>query len=276
MDRESVGAKIKALRQARGLSGKELADRTGLSAAAISKFENGLLRPTDNLIESVIKALHLNASETYALRELSTFVNSQLARWTVDAKQITSNQINIGIREKNSKTIRGFFNQVIPGPLQCERYMSAVFDTLITSEGKNLTQLVKSRLKRQKILDSKQTSLTFVLGEGALRTCLKSTRVLRDQLKHLLSVIEAYPSTEIRVLPWQKVLNRFILDSFVIYDERTVNIEGLKSELDLWTKEDVSYYVDTMNFLVSASLPPAASKEFIKRVLNDLEKGGYV
>lgn len=276
MDRESVGAKIKALRQARGLSGKELADRTGLSAAAISKFENGLLRPTDNLIESVIEALNLNAAETYALRELSAFVNSQLARWTVDAKQITSNQINIGIREKNSKTIRGFFNQVIPGPLQCESYISAVFDTLITSEEKNLTQLVKSRLKRQKILDSKQTSLTFVLGEGALRTCLKSPRVLRDQLKHLLSVIDAYPSTEIRVLPWQKVLSRFILDSFVIYDERTVNIEGLKSELDLWTKEDVSYYVDTMNFLVSASLPPAASKEFIKRVLNDLEKGGYV
>ncbi len=276
MDRESVGAKIKALRQARGLSGKELADRTGLSAAAISKFENGLLRPTDNLIESVIEALNLNAAETYALRELSAFVNSQLARWTVDAKQITSNQINIGIREKNSKTIRGFFNQVIPGPLQCESSISAVFDTLSTSEEKNLTQLVKSRLKRQKILDSKQTSLTFVLGEGALRTCLKSPRVLRDQLKHLLSVIDAYPSTEIRVLPWQKVLSRFILDSFVIYDERTVNIEGLKSELDLWTKEDVSYYVDTMNFLVSASLPPAASKEFIKRVLNDLEKGGYV
>lgn len=276
MDRESVGAKIKALRKARGLSGKDLADRTGLSGAAISKFENGLLRPTDNFIEAVIEALNLNASESYTLRELSAFVNSQFARWTLNAKQVTTNQINIRIREKNSKIIRGFFNQVIPGPLQCEEYIRAVFESLIISEKESLNQLIKSRLKRQKILGSRHTSLTFVLGEGALRTCFKSTRVLKEQLKHLLSIIDDYPATEIRVLPWQKILNRFILDTFVIYDERTVNIEGLKGELDLWTHEDVSYYVDTMNFLVSASLPPAASKEFIKRVLHDLEKGDYI
>ncbi len=63
MDRESVGAKIKALRQSRGLKGKDLADRTGLSAAAISKFENGLLRPTDTLIDAVVKALDLTSKE---------------------------------------------------------------------------------------------------------------------------------------------------------------------------------------------------------------------
>jgi hypothetical protein len=64
------------------------------------------------------------------------------------------------------------------------------------------------------------------------------------------------------------------MDSFILYDERTVNIEVLKGELDLWTGEDVSYYIETMNYLISASLSPAASKEFIKRVVNELEKEG--
>ena len=274
MDRESVGARIKALRKSRGLRGKDLADKTGLSAAAISKFENGLLRPTDNFIEAVIEALNLSSAETYALRELSTFVNSQFARWSLNQKQVKTNQINIGIREKNSKTIRSYFNQVIPGLLQSEDYMRVVFENLIRPEKDNVDLLVRSRLKRQTILKSKRTSLTFVLGEGALRTCFSSRSVLKGQLKRLMEIIDTCPSTEIRVLPWQKVLNRFVIDSFVIYDERTVNIEVLKGELDLWTEEDVAFYVDTMNYLVSVSLSPAASRGFIKRIIKDLDKDG--
>jgi hypothetical protein len=32
--------------------------------------------------------------------------------------------------------------------------------------------------------------------------------------------------------------------------------------------------VDTMNYLVSASLPPAGSKDFIREILEDLKKRG--
>ncbi len=274
MDRESVGARIKALRKSQGLRGKDLADRTGLSAAAISKFENGLLRPTDNFIESVIQALELPSADAYALRELAALVNSQFARWSLNQKQVKTNQINAGIREKNSRVIRTYFNQIIPGLLQSEDYMHIIFRSLVRPEKDNVNQLVKSRLRRQKILKSKRTSLTFVLGEGALRTCFNSKSVQKNQLKRLIEIIDSCPSTEIRILPWQKVLHRFILDSFVIYDERTVNIEVLKGELDLWTDEDVAFYVDTMNYLVSASLSPAASREFIKRIIQDLDKDG--
>ena len=97
---------------------------------------------------------------------------------------------------------------------------------------------------------------------------------LRDQLEHLVKTIDRYPSVEIRILPFYKTVSRLILESFVIYDERTVNIEVLKGELDLWTEEDVAFYVDTMNYLVSASLPPAASKDFIREILEDLKKRG--
>jgi transcriptional regulator with XRE-family HTH domain len=276
VDRESVGAKIKALRQERGITGKVLAKKTGLSAAAISKFEHGQLRPTEQFVESVITALELTPSETYALRELTAFVNSQFARWTLSQNQVTTNQINVGIREKNCKTIRTFFNQMMPGLLQSEDYARVIFQHLAQPDNDNFDKLVKSRLKRQQILNSKRTSLTFVLGEGALRTCFGSVSVLKGQLKKLIEIIDSSSSTEIRVLPWHKVLSKFILDSFVIYDERTVNIEVLKGELDLWTHDDVTYYVDTMNYLVSASLSPAASKEFIRDIIQDLEKQEYV
>ncbi len=276
MDRESVGNKIKALRKSRGLTGKDLAERIGLSGAAVSKFENGLLRPSETFIESVIEALDLSSSETYQLRELSSFVNSQFARWTLSSNQVTANQINIGIREKNSKTIRFFSNQLIPGLLQSESYTRVVFQNLAIPDKNSFERLIKSRAKRQGILKGKQTTLTFVLGEGAIRTCYGNVSVLKEQLKRLIYVMDTHQAAEIRVLPWHKILNRFILDSFVIYDERTVNIEVLKGELDLWTGEDVAYYIDTMNYLVGASLSPSASRDYIKGVIQDLEKAEYV
>ncbi len=272
MDRESVGAKIKALRQSRGLKGKDLAERTGLSAAAISKFENGLLRPTETLIEAVIEALDLSAQEAYALRELSSFVNSQFARWSTNSKSIATNQHNHGIREKNSKVIRGYYNQIIPGILQSERYMAVVFETLVRSDRASIVELIRARKKRQKILVNKKMSFAFVLNEGALRTCIGARDALIDALYHLIHIIDTYPSVEIRVLPWNKVLNRVLIDSFDIFDERNVNIEVMQGELDLWTTDDVAYYVDTMNYLTSVSLSPAASREFIEGIIKDIGK----
>ena len=271
VDRESVGAKIKELRKQRGITGKELAEKTGFSAAAISKFENGLLRPTDHFIEAAIEALELTPSETYVIRELSAFVNSQFARWSLDREQVTSNQVTIGNRERNARTIRTFYNQIIPGLLQSERYMRTIFEMIVRPKDGKLSQLVKSRLKRQAILNNKQVSMTFVLGEAALRTCFGNTLTLMDQLEHLVETIDRFPSVEIRVLPCHKEVHRLILESFVIYDERTVNIEVLKGELDLWTEEDVSFYIETMNYLISTSLAPAASKDFIRDIMSGLE-----
>lgn len=272
MDRESVGAKIKALRQSRGLKGKDLADRTGLSAAAISKFENGLLRPTDTLIEAVITALDLTSKEAFALRELSSFVNSQFARWSTNTKSIVTNQRNYSIRERNSRIIRGYYNQIIPGILQSEKYMSVVFETLLRSEREDISELIRARKRRQKILLNKRMSFTYVLNEGALRTCIGSRDALIDALHHLIHIIDTFHSVEIRVLAWNKVLNRVLLDSFDIFDERNVNIEVMQGGLDLWTTDDVAYYVDTMNYLTSASLSPAASRDFIEGVIRDISK----
>lgn len=271
MDRESVGAKIRELRKSRGVTGKDLASRIGLSAAAVSKFESGRLRPTEAFIEAVIQALQMPGRDAFALRELSAFVNSQFARWSLDQKSLASNQISHAMRERNSRSIRSYFNQIVPGLLQSESYMREIFQVLVDPTKADINRLVRERIKRQKILSNNRKQFTFVLAEGALRTCFNSPRILKEQLIHLQYVIRSYPTVEVRVLPWQTVLQRFVLDSFIIFDERTVNIEVSKGELDLWTADDVSYYIDTMNYLSSASFSPIESSSFIEDILQNLE-----
>ena len=53
----SVGDSIKALRTERGLTIRELAARTGLSAAAISRWESGQRVPSVDSFNKVVTAL---------------------------------------------------------------------------------------------------------------------------------------------------------------------------------------------------------------------------
>lgn len=53
----SVGDSIKALRAERGLTIRELATRTGLSAAAISRWESGQRVPSVDSFNRVMTAL---------------------------------------------------------------------------------------------------------------------------------------------------------------------------------------------------------------------------
>jgi len=270
VDRTVIGKKIRNLRQQLGISGKLFAEKTGFSPAAISKFERGLLRPTDDFIEKTIRALNLSKEKAHPLKELVALFNSQFKRWSVDSKQLEQNQKFIAQREKNSNTIRSYWNQIIPGLLQTENYMRAVIRSFSNEDEISLEKVITARLKRQRILSQEKRSFVFVLGEGSLRTCIQSREVLFEQLDYLTSIIHSFPSVEIRVLPFSKNLARTPMHHYILYDERTVEIEVNKGQLDLWTEEDVQYHIELMNYLVSLSVPPAKSLDLITEIKNSL------
>jgi transcriptional regulator with XRE-family HTH domain len=272
MERASVGTRIRELRRSKNLSGKDLAERTGFSAAAISKFERGLLRPNQAFIDKVIEALELSTNDAHALKELGAFFNSQFQRWSLNSDEVEHIQELVGQRESNASSIRCFNNQVIPGLLQSESYMRAVFASLSGKPGEDLNKLVKARRHRQRILAQRKRTFVFVLGEGSLRSSFQSPSILRDQLEHLEKLATKFSNLEIRILPFSKTLTRFVLHHFVLYDERSVNIEVIRGDLDLWTPDDVNYYIELMNYLVSASLPLAKSKEMISSLKREMSQ----
>jgi transcriptional regulator with XRE-family HTH domain len=52
-----VGVRVRELRQARGLSGRELASRAGVSAGYLSRLENGRLSPTVSTLTRIMRAM---------------------------------------------------------------------------------------------------------------------------------------------------------------------------------------------------------------------------
>ena len=60
---ESLGARIKRLRQERELTLQDVADELGLTPAAISHWESGRIIPKSKKLQDLAKALRVSAAE---------------------------------------------------------------------------------------------------------------------------------------------------------------------------------------------------------------------
>src|SRR5690606_1639571 len=64
-EHDSVGATLRAARQARGLSLQELATQSGVSVGMISQVERGLANPSMRLLTSLRRALNITLQEMF-------------------------------------------------------------------------------------------------------------------------------------------------------------------------------------------------------------------
>src|SRR5665647_506696 len=78
-DAQHVGSRIRKLRQAKGISARDLADRASLTPSYISRIENGKVSPTVATLGKVVQAM----GETFA----SLFGNSQAEGPVVRARE---------------------------------------------------------------------------------------------------------------------------------------------------------------------------------------------
>jgi len=75
----NIGAKLRALRKAKGFTTQEIADKVNVSQSYISRFENGRAIPNIDMLESILQALDTN---------LSTFFSEDLQEDSEDLIQL--------------------------------------------------------------------------------------------------------------------------------------------------------------------------------------------
>lgn len=66
-----VGARVREIRRAHRLSGRELAIRAGVSAAYLSRLENGHLSPTVSTLTRIMRAMGEPVSNAFGDRDLT-------------------------------------------------------------------------------------------------------------------------------------------------------------------------------------------------------------
>ncbi|MDG4790102.1 helix-turn-helix transcriptional regulator [Micromonospora sp. WMMD1102] len=180
----SLPARIRELRTQRKLSQDRLAAAIGVAKSTVQSFESGKLIPQEGTAQRLDGAFGTGQE----LQELAKNAHDDLRPWLRSWED----------HERRALTLRAYQPLLIPGLLQCESYMRAVFAGSPGNAGR-VDELTAGRLARQGATIGREhpAILSAIIGEVALRT--GPPEVLKEQLNHLVDVGHL-PHVKVRVV----------------------------------------------------------------------------
>jgi transcriptional regulator with XRE-family HTH domain len=269
-----LGAQLRRLREGRKISLEEAGNAIRASHSKISRIETGRVGFKDRDIVDLLTLYGVTEEqECAAMRDLARRANA--AGWWHDYSDVLPSwfEAYVGLEEAASQ-VRAYEVQFVPGLLQTEDYARAV--TLLGHAGAPAAEIdrrVRLRMARQDVLARPAPpNVWFVLDEAVLRRSLGSAAVMRDQLRHLLTMAER-PNLTIQVVPFDAgghaaAGGPFSILRFADPDlPDVVYLEQLTSALYLDKPEALRSYLLVMDQLCMKAATPADSARMIAKIL---------
>ncbi len=269
-----LGAQLRRLREARGISAQEAARAIRGSESKISRIELGrnAVREID-----IADLLTLYGIADKAEREqlLSLASRANQPGWWHRYQDVLPPwfQAYVGL-EESAQSIRSYDAQFVPSLLQTEDYAAAMLDLgdARVDEAERLLVLAKERQYR---FASGGSHLWEIIDEVALRRPVGSAAVLRGQLEYLAEAC-SQPWLTLQVTPFPVVSHRapgsFSILRFADPDmPDMVYTEQLTSATYVDKRAEVEQYLLAMERLSVVSAPPAESAAIIRQILADLD-----
>lgn len=196
-----LGRELKRLRESRGWTLAEAVEVLGNKATKLSRLENGQssVRPLD--VRVLCEALGATEEETNWAVETARHCN-QRGRWS-GYRSVYGRFFRMAVDlEQDARNINGYFSEIIPGLLQTENYMRAVFESDPCSSDV-VEEGVKARLERQQVLTkSDPPQVNFVLSESSFLRQVGDEGVMCDQIEHVIE-LSRLPNIRVQVLPFR-------------------------------------------------------------------------
>lgn len=270
--RMMLGAQLRRLRDAAGISREAAGEAIRGSHAKISRLELGRVGFKERDVLDLLTLYGVDrAAERDPLLDLARRAN-QPGWWHRYSDLLPGwFETYVGL-EQSARQIRTYEPQFIPGLLQTEAMARAVTQLGHTGMGGHeLDRRVALRLGRQQVLTADTPpTLWAVVDEAALRRCPGGPEVMAGQVEHLLAMA-ALPHVVVQVVPFSRgghagaggpfSILRFAQESEV---PDVVYLEQLTSALYLDKRADVDDYLATMELLCLQALPPDETTTFLE------------
>ncbi len=269
-----VGAQLRRLREARGISRDDAGYVIRGSGSKISRLELGRVSFKERDVADLLTHYGVEDPEQReALLLMARDANNP--GWWHDYDDVMASwfETYVGLEEAASM-IRSYEVQFVPGLLQTEDYARAVVVAgrpELTAE--EVERRVGLRMKRQQLLDRAHPAQVWVVvDEAALRRPIGGAKVMRAQIEKLLE-LSVKPNVTIQIMPFRFGGHAAEGGAFSIlrFPEPDlpdiVYVEQLVSALYLDKREHVDRYLETMNRLTLDSQPPELSAETLGKLL---------
>jgi transcriptional regulator with XRE-family HTH domain len=272
-----LGAQLRRLREAKGISREEAGYLIRASESKISRMELGRVGFKERDIADLLSLYGItHQDERAALLALAK--QAKTPGWWQRYGDILPSwfQTYLGLEEAAS-LIRTYEVQFVPGLLQTQDYAHAVIthgNPSATAE--EIERRVSLRLKRQQLLTrSGAPQLWAVVDEAALQRPMGSPAVMAAQIESLIKSSEL-PNVTLQVLPFQAGAHSAEAGAFTIlrFPEPdlpdVVYTEQLTGALYLDKREDVDAYMATVDRLSVESAPPRTTIEILSKILQEM------
>ncbi|TQM43579.1 helix-turn-helix protein [Pseudonocardia cypriaca] len=271
-----VGAQLRRLREASGISREEAAYAIRGSEAKMSRIESGRVgfKPRDVADLLTMYGLTEGSARDVVL-SLAEQANepSWWHRYSDTMPDWFSTYVGL---EQAATIIRTYEAQYVPGLLQTEAYAHAVVNLGEAVRSDEVSKRVELRMHRQQLLHlPKPPEYWAVIDEAVLRRNLGGRKAMREQLDHILEA-SRLPHITVQVVPFDRsdvaaVGGPFTLLRFAEPDlPDIVYLEQLNSALYLNKDVDVMNYLQIMNRLAAGALTPQLSTDLIASVRDAL------
>ncbi len=272
--RRRLGQELRRLREIKGMTAEEVADRLLVSQSKISRLENGRRSISQRDVRDLCGVYEV-ADHRVVDSLMQMAKDSRQQGWWHAFGDIPYS-VYIGL-ETDAESLRVYEPQIVPGLLQTRSYAEALITgALPEAPPSDIEKRVNVQARRQDRVNAPEHPLRLwaVIDESALRRLVGGKQVMLEQLEHLVEQSKL-PHVTVQVLPFEMGAHPGINGQYAILefpdaaDSSVVYIEGVTSDLYLEKANDVQRYSVMYEHLRAQALNVDQTREFI----GDIAKG---
>jgi Domain of unknown function (DUF5753)/Helix-turn-helix domain len=273
-----LGAHLRRLREAQGVSREDAGWEIRSSESKISRMELGRVGFKERDVADLLTLYGIGDDDPERERLLVLARDANTPGWWHRFGDVLPSwfQSYLGL-EAAATLIRSYEVQFVPGLLQTRDYARAV--VLLghpRARDAEVERRVGLRIARQKLLTKPDAPQVWsVIDEAVLRRPIGGPDGLRGQVKALIEATQL-PNVRLQIVPFNVGGHAAAGGAFTIlrYLEGdlpdVVYVEQLTSALYLDKREDLDLYAETMERLCVEADPPAQTANTLRRVLKEI------
>lgn len=258
-----LGTRLRELRNERGMTVEEVAERLLCSATKISRLETGARRPSLRDVRDLCSLYEVEESTSVEFMTLAREAREQ--GWWTKYDDLKLDPY-IGL-EQVATAITSYTMFYFPALLQTEDYAKAIIKVIAPKISPAIhQQRVEARLRRQLLLEEvDQPRYRVLLDEAVLHHRIGDASTMTAQLEKILKLAQEAKAT-VQIVPFDFGASAGQDSNFVFLEfaeesnlSPVVFIEGLAGNQFLERRNDIARYREAIECLRDSAMSPRDS-----------------
>jgi transcriptional regulator with XRE-family HTH domain len=276
--RKQLANTLRRLRAKSRLTLEDAAAHLEMSAATLSRIENGRLIPRARDVRDLVRHYGLTDDDEVAQVVALVAEAKEPGWWEAYSEVDDEYGAYIGF-ESSARVIEEFQGSIVPALLQSPDYTRAYLEAVSPSRDKpfsahDVMKLIEIRVRRQRVLES-TLQYSAIIDEGAVLRRVGGSAVMWRQLSRLVE-LAGQPNISLRLLPLSVGAHPGQRGNFTILTlpqeavPDMVYLEFSAGEIFMDADADVKRYRRTWQVLENVCLDEKSSLEALRDKVSDL------